>query len=153
MTRTNHTVILISSVYMRTACVHVWVCNCLCVRAFVCGVSHLVIWKSYSSRYNAESTQETMMVYGKVAVGATDPIIPLQQGITSSSYSPLKPSTRISDSQSSHEKESFVLRPSPRIFRKAPPPQSISQHSLFLITLEILLISWKSALVKVRRIQ
>ena len=27
--------------------------------------------ESYSSRYNAESIQETVMVYGRVAVGAT----------------------------------------------------------------------------------
>lgn len=67
MTCTNHTVIIISAVYMRT-CVRVFAC--LCVLAW--GGFTFSDLESYPSRYNAESAHEIMMVYGKVAVGATD---------------------------------------------------------------------------------
>jgi hypothetical protein len=52
-------------------CVYVWA-YIACVGAFLGREFTFSDLESYSSRYNAESAQETMMVYGKMAVGATD---------------------------------------------------------------------------------
>jgi hypothetical protein len=49
--------------------VGVYLLLCVCVRRWVFTFSDL---ECYSSRYNFESAQETMMVYGKMVVGARD---------------------------------------------------------------------------------
>jgi hypothetical protein len=69
--------------YHNINCIYAYVCACMCGR--VCVGVYLPVcacvrgWgftfsdlEGYSSRYNAESEQETMMVYGKMAVCATN---------------------------------------------------------------------------------
>jgi len=54
-------------------CIHAYVCAyiCLCVRAFLGWFSHLVIWNVSRQDIALSLHRKTMMVYGKMAVGAT----------------------------------------------------------------------------------